>query len=101
MKTVIIIPARMASKRFPGKPMVLIDGIPMIQRVWEKAKSSGVGDVVVACSENEVFDIITSLGGKAILTDPNIPSGTDRIFQATLRLDNIDEYESHEKCLGS
>ena len=84
----------MASTRLPNKPLVIIDGKPMIQRVWEKAKSSGVGDVVVACSENEVFDIITSLGGKAILTDPNIPSGTDRIFQATLRLDNIDEYES-------
>ena len=77
MKTVIIIPVRMASQRFPNKPMALIDNVPMIQRVWERAINSQVGETYVACSEKEVFDLINGLGGKAILTDPSLPSGTD------------------------
>ena len=94
MKTAIIIPARMASQRFPNKPMAKIDGIPMIERVWKKGIDSKLGDVFVACSEREVFDLITSKGGKAIMTDPNLPSGTDRIFEAFNSLDNKNAYES-------
>ena len=94
MKTLILIPARMASTRLPNKPLAIIAGKPMIQRVWEQAKISNIGDVVVACSEKEVFDLIKSIGGNAILTNPNIPSGTDRIFQATVSIENIDQYES-------
>ena len=81
MKTIIIIPSRMASIRFPNKPMALIDGKPMVQRVWQQAIAANLGDVVVACCENEVFDLITSLGGKAIMTSSDLPSGTDRIFE--------------------
>ena len=53
----------MASTRFPGKPLIKIDGIPMIQRVWQQAIKSKLGEVYVACSENEVYDLISSLGG--------------------------------------
>ena len=63
MKTIIIIPARMAAKRFPDKPMALIDGIPMVQRVWQQAVNSSVDKVIVACSEKEVFDLIKSRCG--------------------------------------
>ena len=94
MKTAIIIPARMASQRLPNKPMVKINGIPMIERVWKQGINSKIGDVYVACSEDEVFDLISSKGGKAIMTDPNLPSGTDRVFAAFNSLDNQDEYES-------
>ena len=94
MKTAIIIPARMASQRLPNKPMVKINGIPMIERVWKQAINSKIGDVYVACSEDEVFDLISSKGGNAIMTDPNLPSGTDRVFAAFNSLDNQDEYES-------
>ena len=94
MKTLILIPARMASLRFPNKPMALICGKPMIQRVWEQAKASNLGEVIVACSEKEVLECIMSLGGKAILTDPNLPSGTDRIFEAIKNKDNISEFDS-------
>tara|TARA_Y100001970_G_scaffold32035_1_gene39889 strand:+ start:1123 stop:1863 length:741 start_codon:yes stop_codon:yes gene_type:complete len=94
MKTAIIIPARMASQRFPNKPLAKIDGIPMIQRVWQQAIDSKIGDVFVACSEKEVFDLITSKGGQALMTDPNLPSGTDRVFEAFNTLDNKNEYES-------
>ena len=94
MKTAIIIPARMASQRFPNKPMVNIVGVPMIERVWRQSVKANIGDVFVACSESEVFDHITSIGGNAIMTDPNLPSGTDRIFSAYNSLQNKNEYES-------
>ena len=84
----------MASLRFPNKPMSLICGKPMIQRVWEQAKASNLGEVIVACSEKEVLECIMSLGGKAILTDPDLPSGTDRIFEAIKNKDNISEFDS-------
>ena len=76
----------MTSVRFPNKPMALIDGIPMIQRVWQQAMISNIGAVVVACCEKEVFDLIISLGGKATLTPPELPSGTDRIFEVIKNL---------------
>ena len=94
MKTVIIIPARMASQRFPNKPLALINKVPMIQRVWEQAIKSNLGDTYVACSEKDVFDLITSLGGVAIMTDPKIPSGTDRVYEALKQIENYKSYES-------
>ena len=70
MKAIIIIPSRMESTRLVGKPMIKIDGVPMIQRVWTQAINSKIGDVYVACAEKVVYDLITTLGGNAILTDP-------------------------------
>ena len=78
----------MASTRLPGKPLMPIDGIPMIQRVWQQAIASNIGEVFVACSEIEVHDLIVSNGGKAIMTDPNLPSGTDRVHSAFLKINN-------------
>ena len=94
MKSIIIIPSRMESTRLPGKPMIKIDGIPMIQRVWEQAINSKIGDVYVACAEKVVYDLITNLGGKAILTDSNIPTGTDRIYEAFLKIKNLKEFDN-------
>ena len=93
MRIVIIIPSRMASKRFPGKPLAKIDGIPMIQRVWQQANAAQIGDVFVACSENDVFDLIKGVGGNPIMTDPNLPSGTDRIHSALQKINNYSEID--------
>ena len=93
MKTIIIIPARMASQRFPNKPMALIDGIPMIQRVWEKAKLANIGEVVVACCEKIVFDKINSIGGTAIMTNSDLPSGTDRVYEIINNHPNANQFE--------
>ena len=93
MKTIIIIPARMASQRFPNKPMALIDEIPMIQRVWEKAKLANIGEVVVACCEKIVFDKINSIGGSAIMTNPDLPSGTDRVYEIINNHPNANQFE--------
>ena len=94
MNTIIIIPARMRSTRFPNKPMALIDGIPMIQRVWQQGKLADIGHVVVACCEKEVFDLIKSVGGDAVMTSPTLSSGTDRIFEVIKDLPNNIQFDS-------
>jgi 3-deoxy-manno-octulosonate cytidylyltransferase (CMP-KDO synthetase) len=80
--TIIVIPSRMASQRLPGKPLADICGLPMIVHVWRRAIESKVGQVLVAAAENRIADIVRAQGGDAIVTDPGLPSGTDRIAQA-------------------
>lgn len=86
--TLIIIPARMASTRLPGKPMADILGLPMIVHVWKRAMESGVGKVLVAAAESVVAEAIRKQGGDAIVTDANLPSGSDRIA-AALKLRDV------------
>ena len=82
MKAIVAIPARMASQRLPGKPLADIKGKPMIVRVWERAMAAEVGPVIVAAAEPEVVAAIEAEGGQAVLTDPALPSGSDRIHAA-------------------
>jgi 3-deoxy-manno-octulosonate cytidylyltransferase (CMP-KDO synthetase) len=82
MKPIVLIPARMASTRLPGKPLADILGVPMIVRVWQQAMAAGVGPVVVAAAEREIADAVEAAGGRAVLTPPDLPSGTDRIHAA-------------------
>tara|TARA_B100000575_G_C23027832_1_gene591846 strand:- start:240 stop:974 length:735 start_codon:yes stop_codon:yes gene_type:complete len=88
MKAIIIIPSRMSSRRLPGKPLMKIGGVPMIQRVWRQAINSNIGDVYVACAEKKIGDIIESAGGKVVMTDPDLPSGTDRVYDAFKKINN-------------
>ena len=88
--TIVVIPARMASVRLPGKPMADICGLPMIVQVWKRAVEANVGKVLVAVAENEIAEVIRSHGGDAIATDPALPSGSDRIA-AALKLRDIHE----------
>ena len=83
--TIVVIPARMASTRLPGKPLADINGVPMIVHVWQRAVAANVGQVLVAAAENEIAEVIRRAGGDAIVTDPALPSGSDRIAEA-LRL---------------
>lgn len=80
--TIIVIPARMASTRLPGKPMADIHGLPMIVHVWKRAIEANIGKVLVAAAENEIADVIRSHGGDALATDPSLPSGSDRVAAA-------------------
>ena len=82
MAVLIIIPARMKATRLPNKPMAEIGGVPMIVQVWRRAVESQVGDVIVACDGPQIAEAITAAGGKAVLTDPDHPSGSDRIWEA-------------------
>jgi 3-deoxy-manno-octulosonate cytidylyltransferase (CMP-KDO synthetase) len=78
----VVIPARMASTRLPGKPLADLGGVPMIVQVWRRAMEAAVGPVLVACAESEIADAVRACGGEAVLTDPDLPSGSDRVWQA-------------------
>ena len=84
---VILIPARMKSVRLPGKPLADICGQPMIVQVWRRAVEAGLGPVCVAAAEPEIAEAVTKAGGNAVLTDPDHPSGSDRIFEALRKID--------------
>lgn len=92
-QTIFIIPVRMASTRLPNKPLVLIDDKPMIQHVFERTRDAGLGPVLVACDHPDVASIIEKAGGHFIMTDPNLPSGSDRIYQALMQYDENGKYE--------
>jgi len=93
MNPLILIPARMASTRLPGKPLADIAGEAMIVRVWERASAAKAGPVVVAAAEREIADAIEKAGGRAVLTAPDLPSGSDRIAAA---LDMVDAEAVHD-----
>ena len=92
-RTIVLIPARLGSTRLPDKPLALIAGVPMIVHVWRRATAAGIGPVVVACAEPAIADAVRAAGGEAVLTDPALPSGTDRIFAALRSLDPTRRFE--------
>jgi 3-deoxy-manno-octulosonate cytidylyltransferase (CMP-KDO synthetase) len=83
----LVIPARLAAARLPGKPLADIGGAPMIVHVWRRAVESGLGRVVVAAADREIVVAIAAAGGEAVLTRSDHPSGSDRIFEAVAALD--------------
>jgi 3-deoxy-manno-octulosonate cytidylyltransferase (CMP-KDO synthetase) len=87
MSTLVLIPARMAATRLPGKPLAMIGREPMIVSVWRRAVASGVGPVAVAAGDIEIVAAVEAAGGRAVLTDPALPSGSDRILAALRMLD--------------
>ncbi len=93
MKILGVIPARFASTRFPGKPLVEIAGKSMVQRVYEQAcKATGLADVYVATDDARIFDHVTGFGGKVILTSNAHPSGTDRILEVAEKMPEFEAY---------
>jgi 3-deoxy-manno-octulosonate cytidylyltransferase (CMP-KDO synthetase) len=91
---IIIIPSRMASTRLPGKPLADINGEPMIVHVWRLAVESKIGPVVVACDGAEIMQAVEKAGGKAVLTKPGHPSGSDRIWEALNALEENSIYDA-------
>jgi 3-deoxy-manno-octulosonate cytidylyltransferase (CMP-KDO synthetase) len=87
VKPIIVIPARMASSRLPGKPLADIHGRPMIVHVLQRAATAGIGPVAVACGEEEIATAVRKAGGRVALTHPDLPSGSDRVFAALAELD--------------
>ena len=82
-KVVVIIPARYNSTRFPGKPIAVLKGKPLIQHVYESAASANsVNGVFVATDDKRIFDTVTGFGGKAVMTSPSHPCGSDRAAEA-------------------
>jgi len=91
MKTLIIIPSRLSATRLPGKPLLKINGLSIISHVFKKAEEANIGEVVVATEDQEIMDDVKNNGGQAILTEKQHKTGTDRIYEAFVKLKkNID-----------
>jgi 3-deoxy-manno-octulosonate cytidylyltransferase (CMP-KDO synthetase) len=82
MPALIVIPARLAATRLPNKPLAMIGDAPMIVHVWRRAVQAGAGPVIVAAGDREIADAIKAAGGEAVMTDPALPSGSDRVHAA-------------------
>lgn len=93
MNPLVLIPARMAATRLPGKPLADVGGRPMIVRAWERAAASGL-PVAVAAGDMEIVEAIRAAGGTAVLTDPDLPSGSDRIMAALTALDPAGRHDA-------
>lgn len=85
-RVMVVIPSRLASTRLPNKPLADIHGKPMIVRVAEQSAKAGLGDVVVAAGDPEIVDVVQAAGFTAVLTDADLPSGSDRIWQGVQRM---------------
>ena len=87
MRTLAVLPSRYPSSRFPGKPLAPIAGRPMIQWVWEAAAGAeGVDAVLVATDDERIAQVVRGFGGRVAMTDPDLPSGTDRVAAAAASL---------------
>ncbi|HEX7563303.1 MAG TPA: 3-deoxy-manno-octulosonate cytidylyltransferase [Bradyrhizobium sp.] len=91
--TLVLIPARMAATRLPGKPLLDIAGLPMIVHVLRRAEAARIGRVAVATDTPEIAAAVTSHGGEAVMTRADHPSGSDRIYEALCKLDPGGETE--------
>jgi 3-deoxy-manno-octulosonate cytidylyltransferase (CMP-KDO synthetase) len=89
----VLIPARMASTRLPGKPLLDIAGLPMIVHVLRRAEAARIGRVAVATDTTEIAEAVTAHGGEAVMTRPDHPSGSDRVCEALGKLDPHGETE--------
>lgn len=87
LNPVVVIPARLHATRLPNKPLADIHGEPMIVHVWRRAVAAAIGPVVVACAEQQIADAVIAAGGNAVLTRPDHPSGSDRVFEAVEAFD--------------
>lgn len=93
MNPIVMIPARLASTRLPEKPLADIGGLPMIVQVLKRAEEAGLGPVAVAAGDMEIVEAVEAAGGRAIMTDPDLPSGSDRIWAA---LETLDPQGTHD-----
>lgn len=90
----IFIPARLQAARLPRKPLADIAGRPMIYHVWRQAMLAKLGPVIVATDSQDIADVIIKEGGKAVLTNPHLPSGSDRIYEALCHIDSDGKFEA-------
>jgi len=91
-KTLILIPSRMAATRLPGKPLLKINNLSIISHVFKRAEEANIGEVVVATEDQEILEDVLKNGGKAVLTQSDHKTGTDRVFEAYKKLEikNVD-----------
>ena len=92
-KALVVIPTRLGATRLPNKPLADICGKPMIVHVWERAIKANVGPVIVASADQIILDVVKSYGGEGVLTDPALPTGTDRVKAAMDLYDPQGQYD--------
>ena len=97
MNPIVLIPARMAATRLPDKPLADIAGTPLIVRVLRQAEAAGIGPAAVAAGDAEIVAAVEAAGGRAVLTDPDLPSGSDRILAA---LETLDPERRHDVVIN-
>ena len=90
MKTLVIIPSRLSASRLPGKPLLKINGLSIISHVYKKAQEANIGEVFVAAEDQEIVEDVRKNGGEAILTGNDHKTGTDRIYEALVKLGRTD-----------
>ena len=90
MKTLVIIPSRLSASRLPGKPLLKINGLSIISHVYKKALEADIGEVFVAAEDQEIVEDVRKINGEAILTSTNHKTGTDRIYEALVKLGRTD-----------
>ena len=90
MKTLVIIPSRLSASRLPGKPLLKINGLSIISHVYKKAQEADIGEVFVAAEDQEIVEDVRKNGGDAILTSNKHKTGTDRIYEAFVKLGRTD-----------
>jgi 3-deoxy-manno-octulosonate cytidylyltransferase (CMP-KDO synthetase) len=93
-RTLVLIPARMAATRLPGKPLLDINGLPMIVHVLRRAQDARIGRVAIATDSTDIAQAVTAHGGEAVMTRADHPSGSDRIFEALETLDRGGEIDT-------
>lgn len=89
----VIIPARLAASRLPGKPLADINGVPMIVRVARQAERAGIGQVAVATDSRQIADVVEAAGLVAVMTRDDHQSGSDRVFEAAMKLDPEGQFD--------
>ena len=94
---IVIIPARLAATRLPGKPLADIGGVPMIVHVLRAAEAAAVGPVIVACGDSAIATAVDQAGGQFVMTDPDLPSGSDRVWAA---LQAVDPAGTHDVIIN-
>jgi len=97
---IILIPSRLASFRLPNKPLADIQGEPMIVHVWRCGMAASIGPVVVACCGPEIEEVIRQVGGQAVMTDPDLPRGSDRVYAALEQIDAQNPDQVHDVIIN-
>jgi 3-deoxy-manno-octulosonate cytidylyltransferase (CMP-KDO synthetase) len=92
--SIILIPTRLAAARLPNKPLADIAGTPMILHVWRRAVAAEIGPVVVASGDEAIAEVVERAGGRAVMTDPDLPTGSDRIHAAIGMLDPVRAHDA-------
>ena len=93
-RTLVLIPARMAATRLPGKPLLDISGLPMIVHVLRRAQAARIGRVAIATDSADIAQAVAAHGGEAVMTRADHPSGSDRIFEALETLDQAGQIDT-------